>query len=96
MFSLSAMAHMPSESYKEKQHISILPTANEEGWESGCRLSLQILLRVFKADTSLKKGLIHRSVYIKSSCDLHLLAAANRSIQLSPLLAALKVIISNN
>lgn len=59
--------------------------------EQGARLTLQILLRIFKADTLLNKGLLHRSAYIKNSCDLHLLAAANRSIQIIPLLAVLKV-----
>lgn len=61
--------------------------------ESGARLSLHILLRVFKASTSLTDGLAQRSTYIKSSCDLHLLIAANRSVPIRPLLAILKLIL---
>jgi len=66
--------------------------SGEPGGESGARLTLQILLRVFKADTQLTSGISKRSEYIKSSCDLHLLAAANRSITINPLLAVLKVL----
>lgn len=67
--------------------------AGGQGGESGARLTLHILLRVFKANSSLTNGLSSRSTYIKSSCDLHLLIAANRSTHISPLLAVLKLIL---
>lgn len=93
MSSLSEGCEQSCESYGDQLsdcHICLL------SGEEGARLTLQIVLRIFKADTQLSQGLLHRSAYIKSSCDIHLLAAANRSIEINPLLAVLKVTFSNN
>lgn len=71
----------------------MLCLSGESGGESGARLTLHILLKIFKASTRLAAGLADRSTFIKNSCDLHLLVTANRSIQISPLLAMVKAIL---